>query len=195
MASWANSIVDEVDPIQRSDLWNDIALVYVTACDRVSQLSSLRDVNNIALANPSSLPPVLPHDLIKLFAAKFIRRARRHTYRLQHHYSVDHIDVIADEHKLLLHAYRSEPVLKQAIDGLDGQSSFRDGWSLIGSIFPNLMEYCGVLATIFPGTSTVESDFLVLRWEKDNFRKSLSDFGLEGVMQSKQWTFLEQFEQ
>jgi hypothetical protein len=57
------------------------------------------------------------------------------------------------------------------------------------------MEFCGVLATIFPGTSTVESDFSILRWEKDNFSKSLSDFGLEGVMQSKQWTFLEQFEQ
>jgi hypothetical protein len=195
LASWADSIVDEVDPVQRSDLWNDIASVYVTACDRVSQLSSLRDADNNALANPSSLPPVLPHDLIKLSAAKFIRRARRHTYRLQHHYSVDHIDVIADEHKLLLHAYRSEPILKQAIDGLDGRSSFKDGWSLIRSKFPNLMEFCGVLATIFPGTSIVESDFLVLQWEKDNFRKSLSDFGLEGVMQSKQWTFLEQFEE
>ncbi len=192
LASWADSIVDEVDPVQRSDLWNDIASVYVTACDRVSQLSSLRDADNNALTNLSSLPPVLPHDLIKLSAAEFIRRAHRHTYRLQHHYSVDHIDVIADEHKLLLHAYRSEPVLKQAIDGLDGRSSFRDGWSLIGSRFPNLMEFCGVLATIFPGTNTVESEFSVLRWEKDNFRKSLSDFGLEGVMESKQWTFLEQ---
>jgi hypothetical protein len=195
LASWADSIVDEVDPVQRSDLWNDIASVYVTAYDRVSQLSSLRDADNNALANPFSLPPVLPHDLIKLSTAEFICRACRHTYRLQHHYSVDHIDVIADEHKLLLHTYRSEPVLKQAIDGLNDRSSFRDGWSLIGSRFPNLMEFCGVLATIFPGTSTVESDFSVLQWEKDNFRKSLSDFGLEGVMQSKQWTFLEQFEQ
>ncbi len=138
---------------------------------------------------------MLPHDLIKLSAAEFIRRARQHTYRLQHHYSVDHIDVIADKHKLLLHAYRSEPVLKQAIDGLDGRSSFKDGWSLIESRFPNLMEFCGVLATIFPSTSTIESDFSILRLEKDNFRKSLSDFGLEGVMQLKQWTFLEQFEQ
>ncbi|CAK9862296.1 unnamed protein product [Sphagnum jensenii] len=130
LASWADSIVDEVDPIQQSDLWNDIASVYVTTCDRVSQLSSLRDADNNAFANPSSLPPVLPHDLIKLSTAEF----------------------------------------------------------------PNLMEFCGVLATIFPGTSTVKSDFSILRWEKDNFRKSLSDFGLEGVMQSKQWTFLEQFE-
>jgi hypothetical protein len=196
LASWADSIVDKVDPVHQSDLWNNIASVYVTACNCVSQLSSICNAtNNNALANPSSLPPVLPHDLVKLSAAEFICRVRQHTYRLQHRYSVDHIDVIADKHKLLLHVYRSEPVLKQVIDGLDGQSSFRDGWSLIGSRFPNLMEFCGVLATIFPGTSTVKSDFLVLRWEKDNFRKSLLDFGLEGVMQLKQWTFLEQFKQ
>jgi hypothetical protein len=141
------------------------------------------------------MPPVLPHDLVKLSAANSICRAHQHTYCLQHSYSVNHIDVIADKHKLLLHAYHSEPILKQVIDGLDGQSSFRDGWGLIGSRFPNLMEFCGILATIFPGTSTVELDFSVLRWEKDNFCKSLLDFGLEGVMQSKQWTFLKQFEQ
>ncbi len=39
------------------------------------------------------------------------------------------------------------------------------------------MELCGVITTLFPGTSTVESDFLILHWEKDAFRKSLSDFG------------------
>jgi hypothetical protein len=183
LASWADSIVDEVDPVHRSNVWNNIASVYVTACDRVSQLSSIRDATNNALANPSSLPPMLPHDLVKLSATKFICRARQHTYRLQHCYSVDHIDVLADKHKLLLHAYCSEPILKQVIDGLDGQSSFRDGWSLIRSRSPNLMEFCGVLATIFPGTSTVESDFSVLRWGKDNFCKGLSDFSLEGVMQ------------
>jgi hypothetical protein len=57
------------------------------------------------------------------------------------------------------------------------------------------MDFCGILATIFPRTNTIKSDFSILRWEKDNFYKSLSDFGLEWVMQSKQWTFLEQFEQ
>jgi hypothetical protein len=56
------------------------------------------------------------------------------------------------------------------------------------------MEFCGGTATLFPGTSRVESDFSVLRWEKDAFRKSLSDFGLEGVLQAKQWMFIAQFE-
>jgi hypothetical protein len=57
------------------------------------------------------------------------------------------------------------------------------------------MEYCGVVATLFPSTSTAESDFSVLRWEKDRFRNDLLDFGLEGVLQAKQFLFIEQFEQ
>jgi hypothetical protein len=56
------------------------------------------------------------------------------------------------------------------------------------------MEYCGVVATLFPGTSSVESDFSILRWEKDLFPKRLSNFGLEGVMQAKQFLFIEQFQ-
>ena len=102
--------------------------------------------------------------------------------------------MIADEHKTLLYAYQSEQVLKAAIDSLSSQSSFKEGWSLLGSRLPNLMEYCGVVATLFPGTSTVESDFSILRWEKDCFRNGLSDFGLEGVLQTKQYLFIEQFE-
>jgi len=56
------------------------------------------------------------------------------------------------------------------------------------------MEFYGVIVTLFPGTSTVDSDFSILHWEKDAFRKSLLDFGLEGVLQAKQWMFIEQFE-
>jgi hypothetical protein len=47
------------------------------------------------------------------------------------------------------------------------------------------MDYCGVVATFFPGTNIVESDFLILCWEKDLFRKRLSNFGLKGIMQPK----------
>jgi hypothetical protein len=85
-------------------------------------------------------------------------------------------------------------VLKDGIDSLSSSSSFKDGWSLFGARFSNLMEYCGVVATLFPGTNIVESDFSIMRWEKDLFRKRLSNFGLEGVMQAKQFLFTEQFQ-
>ncbi len=194
LASWVDSIVDEADEGQRSELFNDIAFVYVTTCDRISELSAYRDKNNNPLVGPSSFPLVLPHELVKLSAVEFIRKMCRYNYRLEQLYSSEHIDTIADEHKQLLHAYRTEQVLKQSINALFSQATFKDGWSLLGHWFLNLMEFCGVIATMFPGTSTVESNFSILHWEKDAFRKSLSDFGLEGVLQAKQWMFIEQFE-
>jgi hypothetical protein len=78
-------------------------------------------------------------------------------------------------------------MLKDDINSLSNSSSFKNGWSLLGARILNLMEYCGVVAMFFPGTSNVESDFSILRWEKDLFRKRLSNFGLEGVMQAKQF--------
>jgi hypothetical protein len=110
---------------------------------------------------------------------------------LDHCYSSTQIDLIADEHKALIHAHRCEPVLKDDIDSLSSNSSFKDGWYLLGARFLNLMEYCGIVATLFPGTSSVESDFSIMRWEKDLFRKCLLNFGLEGVMQAKQFLFIE----
>jgi len=140
-----------------------------------------------------SIPPVLPHELVELSVANFIQKIRQHAFRLDHCYSSTQIDLVTDEHKALIHAHRCEPVLKDGIDSLSSSSSFKDGWSLLGARFPNLMEYCGVVATLFPGTSIVESDFSIMRWEKDLFRKRLSNFGLEGVMQAKKFLFIEQF--
>jgi hypothetical protein len=112
MTSWVDSIVDEADEGQRSELFNNIASVYVIAYDRISELFAYRDENNNLLANPSSFPPLLPHELVKLSAAEFIRKMRCYSYRLEQRYSSEHIDTIADEHKQLLHAYRTEQVLK-----------------------------------------------------------------------------------
>jgi hypothetical protein len=48
-------------------------------------------------------------------------------------------------------------------------------------------DFCGGLATIFPGTTTVESDFSVLNWEFDEYRSALTESSLEGIMQAKQF--------
>ncbi|CAK9276214.1 unnamed protein product [Sphagnum jensenii] len=112
LASWVDSIVDEADEGQRSELFNNIASVYVTACNHISKMSAYNDENNNLLPDPSSFPPVLPHELVKLFAAEFIPKMRCYSYRLEHRYSSEHIDTITDEHKQLLHAYRTEQVLK-----------------------------------------------------------------------------------
>jgi hypothetical protein len=76
LASWVDSIVDETNEGQRSEFFNDIAFVYVTTCDCISELSAYRDENNNPLADLSSFPRVLPHELVKLSAVEFIRKMR-----------------------------------------------------------------------------------------------------------------------
>lgn len=39
---------------------------------------------------------------------------------------------------------------------------------------------------MYPGTSRVESDFSIMKWEKNDYRMSLMDLSLEGIMHSKQ---------
>jgi hypothetical protein len=54
--------------------------------------------------------------------------------------------------------------------------------------YPLLVTFAGGLATTFPGTGTMESDFLVLGWEKGDYRTMLSDLSLVGILQAKQAT-------
>jgi hypothetical protein len=74
-----------------------------------------------------SIPPLLPHELVKLSVADFIRKIRQHAFRLEHCYSSTQIDFIADEHKALIHLHRCEPMLKDDINSLSSISSFKDG--------------------------------------------------------------------
>ncbi|KAH8933356.1 hypothetical protein BDL97_18G026700, partial [Sphagnum fallax] len=75
--------------------------------------------------------------------------------------------------------------LRLLIDACNHKTSFMDGWGLLGSRFPALFEFAGGLASVFPGTSTMEADFSRLRREKDIFKQSLSDFGLECVLHAQ----------
>ena len=70
-------------------------------------------------------------------------------------------------------------------------TSFEIGWSIVeGKKFDVLRDFCGGIATVFPNTATVESDFSILGGEKDEYRKSLTDLSLEGIIQCKQFELL-----
>jgi hypothetical protein len=190
LAAFVESTIEEVNESERTQLLLDVGLVFVVACNRISDIAVNRGAVN-ERSPEQSLTPVLPHDLVKISAAEFLRKALKQVARLEHHYCTDHINVIADQHKALLRAYRVEPVLRSGIDASNGRTSFDCAWTTLIARFPDLAEFCGGNATVFPGTATVESDFSVLRWEKDAFRKSLSDFGLDGVLHTKHYLLLE----
>ncbi len=97
---------------------------------------------------------------------------------------------IEAEQVALFHAYKEEPTLAAALDACDSTTTFQQGWTLVSPRFSALRDWAGGLASIFPNTATVESDFSVLGWEKDEYCQSLTDLSLEGIMQSKQYDLL-----
>jgi hypothetical protein len=54
-----------------------------------------------------------------------------------------------------------------------------------------LRSFCGGLATVFANTTSVESDFSILKWELDDNRTALMHMSLEGIFQAKQRRTLE----
>jgi hypothetical protein len=43
------------------------------------------------------------------------------------------------------------------------------------------------LASAFPVTASVESDFSIVNWEKSDYRSALTDLSLDGVLHYKQF--------
>ena len=85
--------------------------------------------------------------------------------------------------------YEKSPNVRAAVDSLSAETSFHDCWKVegIAKSFPALFDFVGGLATVFPDTASVESDFSVLGWEKDTYRSALTDFSLEGLLHARQF--------
>ncbi len=71
--------------------------------------------------------------------------------------------------------------------------AFKDtSWSPLEKEFNALKEFCGGIASVMPGTSSVESDFCLINWTRDPHLKSLTDFSLESaIIRCKQYRALE----
>ena len=137
------------------------------------------------------LPPVLPHNLVHLRGKQFNGFVVHHRPRLSSFWDDITIDIIEQQFKKLRLAYLTEPTLKAALDKCDVNTGFDAGWAIVeGRNLDILKDFCGCLATVFPNTASVDSDFSQLAWEKDEYRMSITDLSLEGVLQCKQFELL-----
>lgn len=100
------------------------------------------------------------------------------------------INVVEQEHQALVAAFSDEPALKSALFSCNLQTTFDKGWVNVKERFKNLQKFCGGLTSIFPGTSQVEGDFFVIKFAKNDFNMSLTDFAVEGMFHSKQYDTL-----
>src|SRR5437763_16733195 len=113
-----------------------------------------------------------------------------HIDRLRRFWIEELIINIEHQHSKLVLAYQNDSALKSALDKCDHDTSFQAAWVIVEGRFDTLRDFCGGIATVFANTASVESDFSVLGWEKDEYRMSLTDLSLEGMMQCKQFDLL-----
>ena len=84
--------------------------------------------------------------------------------------------------------YREEGEVKLAIDAIQVDEKC---WECVADRGPLLYAFFGGLATVFPGTATVESDFSESKWTKDEYSVSLSDFSLEAKLHTRQFDLIQ----
>lgn len=167
-------------------VWRSLAktvLAIVTGIDEVED-------QNVA-STGTAYPPVLPHQLVKMRSFQFNEIVSEHRARLL---TEERFELVQKDHQELLRAYRDDENIRKEIDSTSEETSFKEGWKCIsGNKFAAIKEFCGGLATIFPGTATVESDFSIVNYEKDQYRTALTDFSLEGILHAKQYDLITSF--
>jgi hypothetical protein len=77
--------------------------------------------------------------------------------------------------------------VKSSIGSFDDSAAYHDAWIGLHNTYLLLEKFIGGMATIFPDTSTVESDFSVVKYEKNKNRMSLTDASLKGILHAKQY--------
>ena len=101
------------------------------------------------------------------------------------------IVTMEEEHRDLVQAAAAKPALLGALDACKDGVSFADGWSVVKGCFESLHRFVGGIALVFLGTLQVESDFSIIKAEKDIFQTSITNLSLEGILHSKQFNMLD----
>lgn len=174
-----------MDDGSRDTLLRLSATAILGLVDGISAVVAERTEDNEAYLDAA--PAVLPHQLVRILPRDFSVYLQRHRERLDYTFSIEEIENIGRQHKALCEAYRHQPDVKSSIDSFNDGAAYRDAWNGLHNTYPLLERFVGGLATIFPGTSTVESDFSVVKYEKNKNRMSLSDASLEGILHAKQY--------
>jgi hypothetical protein len=142
-------------------------------------------------ANDSSdflLPPVTPLQLVDVTNHDFSILIQQQHQGLLHTFDTSQADAseeLFNDMKGLLS--QNARIKKGIVQTVKHSSSFVEAWAPFDdNQFSLLKRSFGGLASVFLGTATVESDFSMINWEKNNYCASLTDFSFEEILHSKQ---------
>jgi len=157
----------------------------------IKDLCVLRDARNAPRS--AVAPPVLPSQLLQRSPREFFSLVRTQRERLLVTKSEQDIEYLEQEfiefRRSYLHGDYSGSALASSSNG---GCVFERAWDKVGPRFSKVREFAGGLATVFPGTATVEADFSAINREANDARSCLLDLSLERILRARQWHLLRQ---
>jgi hypothetical protein len=184
--SWARDLYNKLSNIEKQQTLQEISIFSLSIVVDGLQIQAECDSNNNA--RELEVPPVMPADFVKMHPSVFISEVvDQYCGHLTKHWNADLIDKAENELYELLVVYARKPDVKATLDKHNEKTFFNEAWDCLKGHFMQLHQLCGGLATVFPNMTSVESDFSIVKWEKNDFRSSLTSLSLVSIMHTKQF--------
>lgn len=140
-------------------------------------------------SSTEALPSVLAHSPAAIHTSELCEVLCPRRVRLEKtSWTKTEIDQIEEDHRKSRRVANSRTHFKDVLGNCsDVKTRFEKGWALCRRRFDKLQLFAGSLASMFPNTVTVESDFLIMGAKKNVYRQSLTEISLEGVLQARKF--------
>ncbi|EGZ12347.1 hypothetical protein PHYSODRAFT_516823 [Phytophthora sojae] len=150
----ALQIPENGDVTNQSAVHSTVSEIATSVVNLVSGLTSITIDVDAVDPRLSELSAVLPHELVKMRGRQFTSIVQPQIQRLLlAGWSRQKIDWIEQDFQDLCGAYFREPSLKLALESCGDRSSFRDAWGCLQGRFSYLRDFCGIMATAYPGAA------------------------------------------
>jgi hypothetical protein len=129
-----------------------------------------------------------PVDMVQCVADDFVQLLDRHSDRLRASCGSAATSQIWRQRNHLISRFETDSAFRRRVEGSSGMH-IDEMWERVDGEgeYKELAAFAVGLASIPPGTHTVEGDFSTLKGIKDSSRGSLSNYALEGQLHAKQF--------
>ncbi|OWZ20465.1 hypothetical protein PHMEG_0005113 [Phytophthora megakarya] len=190
----AIEMFDMLRGVERAHIAKSVALFAVDLIAGIATIAQegrhyyAEDVGK--LVNP---PIVMPMEVFEMGQDAFLKLLCEQEPRLRETFSDDDIKTIQSEYEEFVLAVSREPILNGVLKKHDRDTDVSFAWSCVNGRFRMLQEFMGGLASVVPDLSagTLAADLTWLNWEKPDYRQTIIDFALEGILHAKQKTKVE----
>lgn len=137
------------------------------------------------LVNP---PFVTPRALFEMGKDAFTKVIASQKTRLLATFSDQELETLSHEFDSFYLAVQHESKLKGVLKTHSRDTDIACAWSCLSGRFQLLQEFVCTLASVVPEGSagTLATDLRTLNWEKPDYRQTMVDFSLEGILHAKQ---------